>query len=98
MSITLHDVARLAGVSIKTVSNVINDYPHIRPATRTKVEAAIEQLGYQPNLSARSLRSGRSGVISLLIPDLRNAYFAELADAVMRAAQAKGLSARWQGG
>jgi DNA-binding LacI/PurR family transcriptional regulator len=92
MSITLHDVARLAGVSIKTVSNVINDYPHIRPATRTKVEAAIEQLGYQPNLSARSLRSGRSGVISLLIPDLRNAYFAELADAVMRAAQAKGLS------
>jgi DNA-binding LacI/PurR family transcriptional regulator len=92
MSITLHDVARLAGVSIKTVSNVINDYPHIRPATRTKVEAAIEQLGYQPNLSARSLRSGRSGVISLLIPDLRNAYFAELADAVMRAAQARGLS------
>ena len=92
MAITLHDVARLAGVSIKTVSNVINDYPHIRPATRTKVEAAISELGYQPNLSARSLRSGRSGVISLLIPDLRNAYFAELADAVMRAAQAKGLS------
>jgi DNA-binding LacI/PurR family transcriptional regulator len=92
VAITLHDVARLAGVSIKTVSNVINDYPHIRPATRTKVEAAIDELGYQPNLSARSLRSGRSGVISLLIPDLRNAYFAELADAVMRAAQAKGLS------
>ncbi|SMQ59329.1 LacI family DNA-binding transcriptional regulator [Agreia sp. VKM Ac-1783] len=92
MAITLHDVARLAGVSIKTVSNVINDYPHIRPATREKVEAAIDELGYQPNLSARSLRSGRSGVISLLIPDLRNAYFAELADAVMRAARAKGLS------
>ncbi|SMG14442.1 LacI family DNA-binding transcriptional regulator [Agreia pratensis] len=92
MAITLHDVARLAGVSIKTVSNVINDYPHIRPATRKKVEAAIDELGYQPNLSARSLRSGRSGVISLLIPDLRNAYFAELADAVMRAARAKGLS------
>jgi DNA-binding LacI/PurR family transcriptional regulator len=92
VAITLHDVARLSGVSIKTVSNVINDYPHIRPATRTKVEAAIAELGYQPNLSARSLRSGRSGVISLLIPDLRNAYFAELADAVMRAAQAKGLS------
>ncbi|MDN4639115.1 LacI family DNA-binding transcriptional regulator [Agreia sp. PsM10] len=92
MAITLHDVARMAGVSIKTVSNVINDYPHIRPTTRTKVEAAISELGYQPNLSARSLRSGRSGVISLLIPDLRNAYFAELADAVMRAAQARGLS------
>ena len=91
MSITLHDVARLAGVSIKTVSNVINDYPHIRPATKRKVEEAIAELGYQPNLSARSLRSGRTGVISLIIPDLRNAYFAELADAVMRAARKRNL-------
>lgn len=91
MSITLHDVARLAGVSIKTVSNVINDYPHIRPATRQRVEAAIAELGYQPNLTARGLRSGRTGVISLIIPDLRNPYFAELADAVMRAARTRGL-------
>ena len=92
MSITMHDVARLAGVSIKTVSNVINDYQHIRPETRERVTAAIEELGYRPNLTARGLRSGRTGVISLIIPDLRNAYFAELADAVMRAADAKGLS------
>ena len=53
---------------------------------------AIEQLGYTPNLSARSLRSGRTNVISLMIPDLRNAYFAELADSVMRAAAERGLS------
>ena len=92
MSITMHDVARLAGVSIKTVSNVINDYQHIRPETRERVTAAIEELGYRPNLTARGLRSGRTGVISLIIPDLRNAYFAELADAVMRAADAQGLS------
>jgi DNA-binding LacI/PurR family transcriptional regulator len=92
MSITMHDVARLAGVSIKTVSNVVNDYPHIRPETRDRVTAAIEQLGYRPNLTARGLRSGRTGVISLIIPDLRNAYFAELADVVMRAADAQGLS------
>jgi DNA-binding LacI/PurR family transcriptional regulator len=91
MSITLHDVARLAGVSIKTVSNVINDYPHVRPTTREKVEQAINELGYQPNLTARGLRSGRTGAISLVIPDLRNAYFAELADAVMTAARAQGL-------
>jgi DNA-binding LacI/PurR family transcriptional regulator len=89
---TLHDVARLAGVSIKTVSNVINDYPHIRPATRAKVEAAIAELGYQPNLSARSLRSGRSGVIALALPELGLSYFAELADAVIRAAEARGLT------
>lgn len=92
MSITMHDVAGMAGVSIKTVSNVINDYPHVRPETRQRVQEAIDSLGYRPNLSARGLRSGRTGVISLIIPDLKNAYFAELADSVMRAAAAKGLS------
>ncbi|MFF1878433.1 LacI family DNA-binding transcriptional regulator [Leifsonia sp. NPDC058230] len=86
MAVTLHDVARAAGVSIKTVSNVINDYPHIRESTKARVLEAIRELGYQPNLSARGLRSGRTGVISLIIPDLKNAYFAELSDAVMRAA------------
>jgi DNA-binding LacI/PurR family transcriptional regulator len=92
VSITIHDVARLAGVSIKTVSNVVNDYQYIRPETRQRVLDAIETLGYRPNLSARGLRSGRTGVISLIIPDLRNAYFAELADAVMRAAAEQNLS------
>lgn len=91
MAITMHDVARAAGVSIKTVSNVINDYPHIKPDTRQRVMDSIEELGYQPNLSARGLRSGRTGAISLVIPDLKNAYFAELADAVMRAAAAHDL-------
>lgn len=88
----MHDVANLAGVSIKTVSNVINDYPYLRPETKRRVEDAIDALGYRPNLSARGLRSGRTGVISLIIPDLRNAYFAELADEVMLAAEARGLS------
>ncbi len=92
MTPTIHDVARLAGVSIKTVSNVLNDYPHIRPATKQRVLDAIESLGYTPNLTARGLRSGRTGLISLVIPDLRNAYFAELADTVMRAAERQGLS------
>ena len=92
MATTIHDVARLAGVSIKTVSNVINDYPHIRPATRQRVLDAIDALGYRPNLTARGLRSGRTGLITLIIPDLRNPYFAELADAVMRAAGKQGLS------
>lgn len=92
MSATLHDVSRLAGVSIKTVSNVINDYPYVRESTRQKVLAAIAQLDYTPNLSARSLRSGKTNVIGLLIPELRNAYFAELADSVMRAAAARGQS------
>ncbi|WKK72438.1 LacI family DNA-binding transcriptional regulator [Rathayibacter oskolensis] len=92
MAVTLHDVARAAGVSIKTVSNVINDYPHIRPATRARVEAAIAELGYRPNLSARSLRRGRTGVIGLALPELSLPYFAELADSVMRAADQRGLT------
>lgn len=88
----MHDVARLAAVSIKTVSNVLNNYPYIRPETKQRVLDAIETLGYQPNLSARGLRSGRTGLISLIIPNLRNAYFAELADTVMQAADEQGLS------
>ena len=91
MSVTLHDVARVAGVSIKTVSNVINAYPHIRPATKERVEAAIAELGYTPNLTARSLRSGRSGAIALAVPDLSLAYFAELAASVIAVAEASGL-------
>ncbi|MBM7503959.1 LacI family DNA-binding transcriptional regulator [Agromyces aurantiacus] len=92
MGATLHDVARVAGVSIKTVSNVVNDYPHVRPQTRERVLSAIRELGYRPNVSARGLRSGRTGVIGLAVPALRENYFAELADAVIRAAERRGLS------
>ncbi len=91
MGATMQDVALIAGVSIKTVSNVINDYPHVRPTTRNRVLAAIEELGYRPNLSARGLRSGKTGIIGLAVPELRENYFAELADAVIRAAEKKGL-------
>lgn len=86
MVATLHDVARVAGVSIKTVSNVVNDYPHVRPSTRSRVVSAIAELDYRPNLSARGLRSGRTGVIGLAIPELRQNYFAELADTIIRMA------------
>lgn len=88
---TLHDVARVAGVSIKTVSNVVNNYPHVRPATRDRVLSAIAELDYRPNLSARGLRSGKTGVIGLAVPELRQNYFAELADAIIRAAERHGV-------
>jgi DNA-binding LacI/PurR family transcriptional regulator len=85
MTVTLHDVASIAGVSIKTVSNVVRGQGNFSESTRIRVEAAVERLGYRPNLAARGLRSGRLGVIGLVVPDIRNPYFAELADAVMRA-------------
>src|SRR5690606_35565110 len=75
------------GVSIKTVSNVVNDFPHVRPATRDRVLSAIAELDYRPNVSARGLRSGKTGVIGLAIPELRQNYFAELADSIIRAAE-----------
>jgi DNA-binding LacI/PurR family transcriptional regulator len=86
----LKDVAVLAGVSVKTVSNVVNDYPHVRPSTRARVQEAIEKLGYRPNLAARNLRSGRSGVIALAVPELDAPYFAELAHHVVGAAMDRG--------
>jgi DNA-binding LacI/PurR family transcriptional regulator len=91
MAATLHDVARVAGVSFKTVSNVINNHPHVRDTTRAKVEQAIQELGYRPNLTARSLRSGHTGAITLALPQLKLPYFAELADAVIEAAAKRGL-------
>lgn len=91
MAATLHDVAHVAGVSFKTVSNVINHHPNVRPATRERVERAIADLGYRPNLTARSLRSGHTGAITLAVPQLRLPYFAELADSVLTAASAQGL-------
>jgi DNA-binding LacI/PurR family transcriptional regulator len=92
MTTRLSDVAARAGVSVKTVSNVINDYPHITAQTRAKVEAAIAALDYRPNVSARSLRKGRSDFIALAIPEMASPYFAELGAAISRAAKRRGIT------
>lgn len=86
MRVSLKDVAERAGVSIKTVSNVVNHYQHVTPAMRARVQEAIDELGYRPNLTARHLRKGRTGIIALAVPELGNPYFAELAGAVIDAA------------
>ncbi|MFV0286175.1 MAG: LacI family DNA-binding transcriptional regulator [Demequina sp.] len=88
---TMADVARVAQVSPKTVSNVLAHHPHVREATRERVLAAIAELGYTMNVTARSLRSGRTGMISLALPELKHLYFAELADAVIVEAERRGL-------
>ncbi len=89
MGSTLKDVAARAGVSIKTVSNVVNDYPHVTGETRERVRRAIDALGYQPNLSARHLRKARGGVLMLAIPDLGNTYFSDIGHSVYEAAAAR---------
>lgn len=89
---TQAEVAERAGVSRRTVSNVVNGYPHISADVLRRVRQAIDELGYTPSQAARSLRLGRSGVIQLVIPELDVPYFAELARGIVIAAERKGLS------
>jgi DNA-binding LacI/PurR family transcriptional regulator len=83
-------VAARARVSIKTVSNVVNGSDRVAAETRRRVQAAIDELGFVPNATARSLRSGRSGLVALALPELDAPYFAELAQHVVEAAGERG--------
>jgi LacI family transcriptional regulator len=89
---TMKDVAALAGVSIQTVSFVINNNPVISPETRQRVLSAIQQLNYTPDASARSLRSGRSHVLGLLIPDAHNPHFWAVLDGAEQESLLNGYS------
>ena len=81
--VTIDDVAELAGVSIKTVSRVVNREPNVRDATRDRVQRAIAELNYRPNLSARNLASAKSHLIGLIYDDPA-AYETPSADYVIR--------------
>ena len=88
---TMQDVAKHAGVSVMTVSNVVNNHPHVRAATRSKVLASIEQLGYVVNTTARSLRQGRTGVIGLAVPEIDRPYFGLMATLLIERAAHHGF-------
>jgi DNA-binding LacI/PurR family transcriptional regulator len=90
MAVTMKDVAELAKVSVKSVSNVVNGYKHVSPAMRSRVEAALETLEYRMNVSARNLRTQSTGMITLALPELALPYFAELAGSVIRKAEEHG--------
>lgn len=87
--VRLSDVAAHAGVSPKTVSNVLHDHPYVSAETRAKVKASLDALGYRVNLSARALASSRTGFIALAIPGLENPYYARLAGHVISAARTR---------
>lgn len=89
---TLRDVAELAGVSIKTVSNVVNDYPHVRDSTRASVKDAIRQVGYRPQAAAQQLRTGASRLLTLAVPSLAFSYFSDLAQTFIDEAQSRRLT------
>ncbi|MBV9846312.1 MAG: LacI family DNA-binding transcriptional regulator [Kutzneria sp.] len=84
----MSDVARLADVSIKTVSRVVNDEPGVHPATAERVLAAIDQLGFRRNLSARNLRRGSStGIIGMVLEDVANPFYSGITRAVEEVAR-----------
>jgi LacI family fructose operon transcriptional repressor len=85
-------VAEEAGVSTATVSRVLSDKPHVRPELRQRVLAAMQNLGYRPNLVARSLRVQKSSIIGLIVSDIRNPFFTYVSRAVEDVAHAQGMS------
>src|ERR687895_2527828 len=88
---TMVDVARLAGVSLKTVSRVVNHEAGVRPETESRVRGAVEALGYRANDIARNLRRGRpSATIGLVIEDVRNPFYSGIARAVEEVARRHG--------
>jgi len=88
--VTMQDVAKAAGVSTMTVSNVLNNYPHIRDETRDRVLRAIDELGYRVNVAARNLRAGRTNTIGFAVPEVDRPYFGQLASRIIAKASAAG--------
>jgi LacI family transcriptional regulator len=79
---TMRDVARVAGVSAKTVSRVFNEDPHVTEETRERVRWAIQKLNYVPNLLARSFRAGADTAVGLAVPDIADPFFAAMTSAI----------------
>lgn len=89
---SIQDVARLAGVSIGTVSNVLNNPDRVKPDTLAKVQRAIEQLGFVRNDAARQLKAGRSKTLGLVVPDIGNPFFSDIARGAEQASADHGYS------
>ncbi|WP_211653823.1 catabolite control protein A [Planococcus alpniumensis] len=79
MTVTIYDVAREANVSMATVSRVVNGNQNVKPATRKKVLKVIEELGYRPNAVARGLASKKTTTVGVILPDISNSTYSELA-------------------
>jgi LacI family fructose operon transcriptional repressor len=90
--VSIKDVADAAGVSTATVSRVLSNGLHVRSEVRERVMAAVDRLGYRPNLVARSLRSQHSSTIGLIVSDIRNPFFTSISRAVEDTAYEQGFS------
>lgn len=89
---TITDVAKRARVSVATVSATINNTKYVSPELKSRVTAAIRELGYAPDAIARSLKKGRTNLIGLILPDITNPFFTEFVRHVERGARKQGYS------
>lgn len=92
MAVTIRDVAREAGVSISTVSRALASPEQVAESTRLHVQATAARMGYRPNSNARSLITGRSGSIGVVVPDLENPFFGSVCKGVQARARAAGYT------
>ena len=91
MPVNIYDIARRAGVSVVTVSRVINDNPNVRAYNREKVLAAMLELDYKPNAAARSLANGRTGMIGLVLPGFGDAFMTQVMESIEAYLTTKGM-------
>ena len=89
-SITMKDVAQLAGVSVGTVSRVINNESGIKQSTLNKVEAAVKELNYIPNAYARGMKKNKTSTIGLIVPTIWHPFFSEFAQYIEQLLASKG--------
>lgn len=91
MKATINDVAKLSGVSIKTVSRVMNNEPSVRQLTREKVQAAVKELNYQPNLAARNLAGTKSFTIAYIYDNPNAYYIIDMQEGILSACRQQGF-------
>lgn len=85
-AVTIKQLANMLGMAHSTVSRALNDHPAISDETKKKIRAKAKQLGYVPNSAARILRTARSGIIGLVVPDIKNEFFSTVAKTIASAA------------
>ncbi|HOV65069.1 MAG TPA: LacI family DNA-binding transcriptional regulator, partial [Spirochaetia bacterium] len=91
-SVTIHDVAKISGFSKATVSRVLNNDPHVQEETRTIIRDVMLKLQYEPNNIARSLSRKRTGTIGVILEDITNPFYTEIARAIETVLQRSGYS------
>lgn len=91
MAVNIYDIAKKSGLSVVTVSRVLNNYPSVRESNRIKVAQAITELDYKPNAAARTLASGKAGMVALVIPNMQDHFMSGVMSSAEKSLRKNGL-------